>query len=121
MPTREQILAAAEAPTLEAFEVPEWGDDPVYIRALSAKDALTLTDGVPEIEVPFRLLVGCICDAEGSPIFEPGDEETLKLFPLGVIMRVFERAAAVNGLSASELEGAVSRFEPAQGNGSSTA
>jgi hypothetical protein len=121
VPTREQILAAAEAPALEPFDVPAWGEDPVYIRALSARDALAFTDGVPELEVPFRLLVGCICNADGSPVFEPGDEEALMRFPLPVIMPVFERAAAINGLSGEELEGAVSRFDAAQGNGSSTA
>lgn len=120
MPTREEILAKARNGQVHEFAVPEWGDDPVYIRVLSAKTQLALTDGVEAKDMPFRVLVGCVCDADGNPIFQDGDEEALQEFPFPVIMRVFAEAARVNGLSSAELEEAASHFEPAQDGASSS-
>lgn len=120
MPTRDEILAAARKVDPRPLVVPEWGDDPVYLRVLSARDQLALSDGTEPQEMPFRVLVACVCTVDGAPVFEPGDEETLKEFPFPVIMRVFAEAARINGLSSAELEEAAAHFERAQDGDSSS-
>lgn len=119
MPTREEILAAARHGKPQPLDVPEWGGT-VWLRVLSAKDQLALTEGIEQRDVPFRVLIGCVCDEDGNAIFEQGDEDALMEQPFPVIMRVFAEAAKLNGLSSRELEEAVSHFEPAQGVGSSS-
>lgn len=121
MPTREEFLAAARHGKPHKIEVPEIWSEPVYIRVLSAKDQISLTEGRDQSQVPFRVLVACICNEDGTPILQQGDEDILAEFPFPVILRVFTEAARINGISSQELEEAVAHFEPAQGDSSSSA
>ncbi len=111
--TREEILAAREDRKPQLLEVPEWGGD-VYIRVLSARDQMALSDtGKPE-ETPIKVLIHSIVDEHGERILKDEDFDALAEEDFPIIMRVFGFAAKLNGFSNKELEAAIEGFKPAQ-------
>jgi hypothetical protein len=123
MATREGVLARARERQSKPrpFDVPEWADDPIYIRVLSAKDQLALTDGIEAKDMMFKVLMACICNEDGTPFFEAEDEtEFLPNEDAPIVMRVFTEAARVNGLSSAELEEYAAHLERARGEGNSS-
>lgn len=117
--TREAILASRADRKPVRLEVPEWGGD-VFVRVLSAKDQVALSDGAEPAEMPVRILLHCLVNEDGTRIFEDADYEALAGEDFPVIMRVFGVAAKVNGLSSKELEESMAAFAnaPAEGNSS---
>jgi hypothetical protein len=117
--TREQILAARRDRKPHRFEVPEWGGD-VFIRVLSAKDQMVLSDGVDPKETPVKVLCYSLVNEDGERLFSDEDFEALADMDWPVIMRVFTESAKLNGLSTKELEKAMQDFTSAPDESSST-
>lgn len=111
--TRDQILASKGNTKPVRLEVPEWGAEPVYIRVLSAKDQMELSEGVKPAEMPVRVILHCLVDEHGKRILGDDDFDLLSDFPFPVVMRVFAAVAKLNGLSTKELEEAVESFRQA--------
>ena len=110
--TREQILAARADRKPQRLEVPEWGGN-VYIRVLSARDQMSLSDSSKPEEMPIKVLLHSIVDEHGERILQDEDFEALAGEDFPIIMRVFAFAAKLNGLSTKELEEAMESFAPA--------
>lgn len=98
---REAIMATVRTLKTEPVAVPAWGGT-VHVRELSASEfdafeasfaeerQAALDTGVAyRPNVRGRMLVACICDAQGNPVFLKGDE------------------TLVGGMAAHELEGLV--------------
>lgn len=117
--TREQILAARSDRKPVRLEVPEWGGE-VYVRVLSAKDQMRLSDGGKPEDLPVRVLLYALVDENNIRIFGDDDLDELAAEDFTVIMKVFSVVATLNGLSNKELEAAVESFSPAPDESSST-
>jgi hypothetical protein len=109
--TREQILAARVDRKPQRLEVPEWGGE-VYIRVLSARDQMALSDSSKPEETPIRVLLHSIVDEHGERILRDEDFEALAGEDFPIIMRIFGSAAKLNGFSNKELEAAIENFGP---------
>lgn len=110
--TRAQILAARTDRKPVRLEVPEWGGE-VFVRVLSAKDQMELSEGIKPSEMPVKVILHCLVDEQGNRILQDEDAEALGEEEFPVIMRVFAAVAKLNGLSTKELEEAVESFRPA--------
>jgi hypothetical protein len=118
--TREQILAARRDRKPQRFEVPEWGGD-VFIRVLSAADQMDLAkEGDDPSDTPIKVLVRSLVSEEGEPLFTDVDAAELAKEDWPVIMRVFQEAAHLNGLSTKELDEAMAGFTQAPDESSSS-
>jgi hypothetical protein len=91
--------------------VPEWGGE-VYIRVLSARDQMALSDSSKPEETPIRVLLHSIVDEHGERILKDEDFEVLAGEDFPIIMRIFGSAAKLNGFSNKELEAAIENFGP---------
>jgi hypothetical protein len=111
--TREEILAARVDRKPQRLEVPEWGGN-VYIRVLSARDQMSLSDSSKPEETPIKVLLHSIVDEHGERILKDEDFEALAGEDFPIIMRIFASAAKLNGFSNKELEAAIESFNPAQ-------
>ena len=107
MLTRDQILAAEDMKT-EDVPVPEWGGS-VRVRTMTGlerqqfqKDAQK--DGEPKDDFMERLLVACVVDADGKPLFTKKDIEALSGKSAAALERVFKKAATLNGLTSEAQE-----------------
>jgi len=118
--TRDQILASRRDRKPVRLEVPEWGGD-VFVRILTAGEQAALADGIPQGEIPARVLVYCLVDEDGARIFTDEDVAALQDEAFPVILRVFTFAAKLNGLSTNELEEAMQGFAIAPDEQRSTA
>jgi hypothetical protein len=110
--TREQILASKQDRKPVACDVPEWGGT-IYVRVLSARDQMALSEMTKPAEMPIRILLHTIVDDEGRRILQDEDFEALAEESFPIIMRVFAFAAKLNGFSNKELESAVESFSQA--------
>lgn len=117
--TREQILASRAERKPVPLEVPEWGGE-VFVRVLSAKDQMELSEGIKPTEMPVKVIIHCLVDEAGEPIFADEDFETLAAEEFPIIMRIFAVVAKLNGLSTRELEEAVETFTSAPDESSSS-
>lgn len=107
--SREQILASRSNRKPVSLEVPEWGGT-VYVRVLSAKDQMELSEGVKPAEMPIKVILHCFVDEQGNRLFQDEDAEMLAAEEFPIIMRVFAFVAKLNGLSTKELEEAMKNF-----------
>lgn len=118
--TREQILAARRDRKPHRFEVPEWGGD-VFIRVLSAQDQMQLAEGTEQADMPVKVLVHSLVDEDGARLFTDDDFAELAAEDWPIIMRVFQEAAHLNGLSTNELDEAMAGFVQAPDAANSSA
>jgi hypothetical protein len=110
--TREQILAARRDRKPHRFAVPEWGGD-VFIRVLSAEDQMLLADETDPKQTPIKVLLFSLVGEDGERLFADEDFTELVKEDWPVIMRVFQEAAHLNGLSTKELDEAMAGFAEA--------
>jgi hypothetical protein len=118
--TREQILARRNSHKPVREWVPEWGGD-VWIRVLSAADQVEIAEAGGQAALgPARVLVAALVDEGGARLFTDEDLPELMKEDFPVIMRLFQRAAKVNGLTSAELDEAMASFDFTQGGDAST-
>lgn len=89
-------------------EVPEIGGE-VYLRCMTGAERDSYEEGFIDSKGNFRakLLVRCICDAEGHRLFNDNEAGELGEVPAHILNSLFEMAADLNGISdasAKELE-----------------
>jgi hypothetical protein len=112
MMNREQILATDTVRT-EAVAVPEWGgtfhvrgmsvvEMARFHRAMDAEDAAAQSPA----RVGVRLLIACVCDDQGRPVFRPEDAEALERQGGALIDRLCVVANRVNGIGPEAREAA---------------
>lgn len=102
---RQKILQAQDKPTYPV-SVPEWCEDDLYIRTLSAADRdewETKLDKEPG-NFRARLVVMALVDADGNRVFEDEDAVALGTKSSAVVSRLFNKASKVNGLLRSDVE-----------------
>ena len=113
-------MRAAVKADLTPYHVPEWNQD-VYIRKLSVKDQLAVTEDSPRPEVAsVRILLISIVDANGDRLLGDDDMDLLMDQPFPVVMPLMAEVAKLNGLSTEELEVAMAAFGPARDEQPST-
>lgn len=114
--TREQILSAPDTTTREV-DVPEWGGR-VLVKSLTSKEraqyeeSIMITRGkgrkrerdVDLLTAREQLVVRCVVDPDGNPLFEPGDVIALGKKSGAAMSRVSEVAMQLAGLSETDLE-----------------
>jgi len=121
--TREDLIAAWQY-EIQEVPVPEKGADAVmYVRSFSALERSGLermgaeyskTKNYGDIEnFKYKLLVLAISDENGRPLFKDDEIELVKKFPAVVTDRLFEVAAALNGLDKKKSEQTEKNFESA--------
>jgi hypothetical protein len=111
--TREQILAVRDLP-LREVTVEAWGPDAkVWLRTISAaeRDRYILmqrkSPDVTELDPEnfrARFLVFCICDQNGTRLFEDHEAAVLGAKCGPAIDFLYEQAQALNSLTKSETE-----------------
>ena len=119
MLSREEILASRQDRKPVRHEVPEWGGD-VFIRLMSARESLELTDTQDQNRMIFELLLNTLVDESGDPLFTEDDRKFLEEEPFTLILRLFTAAARVNGIPVGNTEEAVQAFTPTPDASSST-
>jgi hypothetical protein len=108
MNLKEQILKASDCP-LKPITVPEW-DCTLYIRTMSGaeRDTWELTafkDGkVSPEHFRAKLLVRCVCDEHGQRVFSDTDAADLSSKSATVLVKLYDVAAKVNGLTKSDVD-----------------
>jgi hypothetical protein len=124
MLSKDEIVAAiaARKAEVETVHVPEWGGD-IYLRRMTAGDmeAAGLLGGDQPADMPLRVLALCIADETGSPLFGVEELRDIEQADAVLVLRLFAKCAAMNGMMTSELEGMVGDFDAAPHDGSSTA
>ena len=105
----------AIVPQEEVF-VKEW-DATVTVKGMTAGAAVdfyasaTKGDGAV-IDMQLwgpGLLIACVCDADGKPVFEAADRDMIKPMPYAVITPLTEAAARVSGLGGKAEDDAVTK------------
>ncbi len=99
------ILAAEDRP-LARVEIPEWGGH-VYARTMSAaeRDAFAAAcEGNAAANIRARLACVTAVDKDGRRLFADGDAEQLGAKSSKAVGRIFDAAAALNGLTDSDVE-----------------
>jgi hypothetical protein len=129
--TREQILGQKRAPKMEEIAVPHWGGN-VFVKELSAGDvdafeaamqeesAKKSKDGEYRPNVRGRVLVLCLCDADGKPIFKPEDADAMSEMPKWQIDALIDAAFRLNRLSEAYEKGLEKKYAR-RGDGASPA
>ena len=110
MNLRDRILQADDLPR-EPVEVPEWGAT-VWVRTLTAAErerweAEAVGEGGrarTRFEVRASLVVLAACDEAGAPVFEPGDVPALATKAAPAVIRLFDRALALNAVAPADVE-----------------
>lgn len=115
MSLRDELIANASGGNLEGpIEVPEWHRK-VYIRSISAREQLRITDSTDDAkEIALRTLLVSIVDENGERELEDGDLDLLFDQPLSIVMPLLLKAAKKNGLTENEVQEAVETFTTAQ-------
>jgi len=111
--SREQILASRGDRRPVPVEVEEWGGT-VYLKQLTVADQIKLSEANSPAQMPVAVLVACVCDENGVPLFHEADAQELAQESFSIILKVFAEAARLNGLSTKELDEAMASFEPAR-------
>lgn len=128
MLTREQIVSADDKP-IETIDVPEWGGQ-VGVRTISAKERDKWQDAMMEGKGKNRkmnldnatasLCALCICDANGTPLFNRSDIEVLSAKSASAMNRIFTVAARLNGISEEDVEELAKNSGPTEDGDSSS-
>lgn len=110
--SRADILGASDRPT-EVVPCPEWGGD-VIVRTMSGaeRDAyegecLTIRGKSVEINranARGRLLVRCLVDEAGDPLFKRADADELGAKSGAVLDRLFAVAQRLNGVTKADVD-----------------
>lgn len=105
--TRDQILAADDRKR-EKVHVPEWGGD-VYVTQISAAVAFKMMEevaGKPTAreEIVPRMIVACCVDEQGNRLFTNADVKALGEKSSAAMLRVFQAAQTLNGLTRENVE-----------------
>lgn len=110
--TKDQIFAADDIKS-ERVAVPEWGGD-VLVRGLTGaqrdawESSLTVRKG--KIMVPnmtnfrARLVVMCVVDETGKPVFHQGDVDQLAGKSGAALDRLYDVAARLSGITEGDVE-----------------
>jgi hypothetical protein len=126
--TRDTILQARNA-RLEPMESPEFGGT-VYVRAMSGTERDAFEDETYKVNGKSvelnrrngraRLLVRCLCDAEGKRLFTDADAQALGEQPAYLLDPLYAKALRLNGFTASDVEELAKNSEtgPSAGSGS---
>lgn len=109
---RQRVLALQTDRKPVPLDFEPWGEG-LYIKVLSAKDQLDLSETVEAKEMPFQVILHCLVDSTGSPVFGEADVASLEQFPFPEVMQVFARVAKLNGMSTKELDEAMQNFAQA--------
>lgn len=116
MLSRDEILASNDS-DIHEVEVPEWGGS-VHIRVMSGLDRDAFEQSLADkTNIRARLCVLTLCDQSGKLLFGNGDEARLGAKSGQALDRIFERSAALNGLSKQGIEEIEKKSAPAPGNG----
>ena len=110
--SRDAFLRPAAVEIVEV-PVPEMGGS-VYVRGMTARDRsrfetqFQLSSGKSSKkrmqEIRERLVVACVCDANGELLLTEADIEAVGKQPAPVIERIVEAAQAVCGMSNRDVE-----------------
>lgn len=107
MLTKAAILAAVDLQA-ERVDVPEWGGH-VFVRSLPAADYEKFVQAAvkfPQELQGYHLLVRCLVDAEGVPLFGDDDIEALRGKHGGIMLALINRAGRLNRLGEETIEDA---------------
>lgn len=109
---KDQILAADDI-ELRKVNVPEWGGE-VFVRTLTGQGRDRWEAGLEKskkngvfldsIQLRASLLVHCLVDENGVPLFEVSDVEELSRKSSKPISRLFDIAASMAGFTKQDLE-----------------
>lgn len=116
MLTRDQILSAADSQT-ETVNVPQWGGE-VRVRSLTAAERDEWEEaqlrrqskrGVESVSVRMansraRLVAFACVDESGGRLFSDNDVERLGQKSAAALMRVYDVAARLSGITESDIE-----------------
>lgn len=129
---RDAIMATVRQLKSEPVAVPAWGGT-VHVRELSASDLdafetsfaeerqKALNEGVPyRPNVRGRMLVACICDAQGNPIFLKGDEELVGKMAAHELEGLVTVADRLNRFTKAHQQALEKKFETAGGSESAS-
>jgi len=127
--SRDEILRAKDIETVEV-DVPEWGGK-VRMRGMTgterdAFEAENFQVRGRNTKLNFenlraRLLVRCIVDNDGKPMFSKGDIDSLGNKSCAAIQRLFNVAQKLNGLSGEDIEELVGNSDETPGDTSTSA
>ena len=108
MLSRDDILKANDLKTVD-IEVPEW-DGTVRLRVVTSKerhrfqsDIAKAKDGIPP-DFMEKFLVACAVDEKGNQLFSDEDVQTLRNKSAVVLTKLFNEAAALNGMTDAAME-----------------
>lgn len=118
--TKDQILSAADRPTL-GVEVPEWNGDVLLCR-MDGRQRAAYEEAA---EGPYELLRAtvvsiCAVDEAGAPLFTAADLAALNGKSAVALDRVFKAAVAHNRLRKQDRDGAEKNSETASSAASSS-
>lgn len=126
---RDAILAAQDIPVREIF-VSEW-DSFVRVRALNGaeRDAYEAEIYTGEGKnrrlnprnVRAKLIVRCVVDERGEPLFTPGDVEELGKKNAAALEKLFDVARELSGLAENDIEELLKNSESGQPGASPSA
>jgi hypothetical protein len=130
--SRQQIIGNKRACKMVEIAVPHWGGN-VMVKELTgseldafeagmAKEYEKAMKGGKEYKPNVRalILLCCICDAEGKPIFEEGDQEALGNLPAWQIEALIDNADQLNRITAKYKESLEKKYAKAGGSASAT-
>ena len=102
-------ILAADDIKIERVAVPEW-DGYVHVRTIAAsvrdqwEVLVAQEDKDVNRDLSASFLVLCICDAEGTLLFKPGDAAKLGAKSSAALKRLWRVARRLNGIGDDELE-----------------
>lgn len=109
MLSKGQIFAAQDG-KVERVEVPEWGGH-VFVKTMSAGDRDQWEASILDARGKFtpdhgraKLLLACVCDEAGKPLFDRGDVHDLSKKSSVAVQRVFDAAAKLNGIGKNDVD-----------------
>lgn len=110
--TKDAILKASDS-KIQKLDVPEWGGH-IFLKNMTGSErdqfeAETYVTKGKNVEFNrenfrARLLVRCICDEQGEPMFTKKDIDALGKKSAKALDRCFAAAQKLNGLSAEDVE-----------------
>lgn len=126
--SKDDILKADDIKA-ETVGVPEWGGE-VLVRPLSGRerdqyeaDSYVQRNGQMEVDprnARARLVVMCVVDGDGKPLFTRDDVAALGEKSAAALDRIFTAAARLSGLSEADQKELEGNFGGEAGTGSST-
>lgn len=106
MLTKAQILGAIDLPS-ETVNVPEWGGA-IVVRTMTGTERDTfeqdLADDKDNPIFRARMLVRCLTDENGAPLFTDDDVDALSAKSCKALERVYNVARRLNGIGNDQAE-----------------